>query len=177
MDIELLKNKIAAIQNVIPTLNDFLEKGFDKDYATQISADYSINLKEDFIIDSTFSYLDFFNYNVKMNLCFLGFQLLEQENYQDFTVIGNRDSDLLILIKKTNEIAIYDQYSSDIIAYIAKDFEMFLNLLPVLISYDKVGFLGEEYSTNLKKNTFDKIEEVLKSKKYYSFFNQIIDCK
>lgn len=177
MNTELVKSKIVAIQNVIPSINEFLEKGFDKDYATQILADYSIILNENIILESKISFLDFFNKNVKLNLSFFGFSLSEQEDFEDFTVIGNRDSDSIIVIKKTNEIALFDQYNSEILGYLAEDFEMFLDLIPVLISYDKLGYLGEEYSTSLKKNTLKKLKEILKSKKYYSFFDQSISCE
>lgn len=89
--------------------------------------------------------------------------LTEIEEYEDFYKIGDIESDLLILIKSTEEIAILDHEHFEIRYYISENFDVFLDLIPILISYDKLGYLGKEYTTAIKNKTLEEIKKILKS--------------
>ncbi|SEP21266.1 hypothetical protein SAMN05444671_0320 [Flavobacterium sp. CF108] len=170
-----LKTKIDAIKNVCPTIEDFLKKGFDQDYAEQISSDFSISIKPNAVFLENAVLLEQFNKNVNFkNFSFLGFTLKNHEDHKDFVSIGFRDSELLIVIKETNEIALLDEENFEIMNYISKDFESFLDLISILVSYDKVGFLGDSYTSEIKSETLNKVREILSDQKYFSFFSETI---
>ncbi|MDR6763975.1 putative restriction endonuclease [Flavobacterium sp. 2755] len=120
-----------------------------------------------------------FNTNVNFkNFSFFGFTLKNHEDHKDFVSIGFRDSELLIVIKETNEIALLDGESFEVVNYISKDFESFLDLISILVSYDKIGFLGDSYTSEIKSETLTKIKESLSVQKYFSFFSEkIVEIK
>jgi hypothetical protein len=172
MQHNLLEQKIAKINSVTPKLDDFLQNGFDKDYTQAFISDYILEYKKE-CNETEVELFELFKLNVqyKRFSIFGSMMLTEFEEYEDFYEIGNLESDLLILIKSTKEIAILDHERFEIRNYISENFEVFLDLIPVLISYDKLGYLGKEYSTDIKNKTLGEIKKILKSEKYYSFFS------
>ncbi|WP_396148964.1 hypothetical protein [Flavobacterium sp.] len=167
-----LEQKIAKINSLIPKLDDFLQNGFDNDYAQAFISDYILEFKKE-CNETEIELFELFKLNVKYKRfsIFGSMMLTEFEEYEEFYKIGNLESDLLILIKSTKEIAILDHEHFEIRDYISKNFEVFLDLIPVLISYDKLGYLGEKYTIDIKVKTLKEIKKILKSEKYYSFFS------
>lgn len=172
MQYNLLEQKIAKINSVTPKLDDFLQNGFDKDYAQAFISDYILEYKKQ-CNETEVELFELFKLNVQYKrFSIIGnIMLTEIEEYEDFYKIGNLENDLLILIKSTKEIAILDHEHFEIRDYISKNFEVFLDLIPILISYDKLGYLGEKYTMALKIKTIEEIKKVLKNEKYYSFFS------
>lgn len=78
------------------------------------------------------------------------------------------------MIKETKEVVLLAEDRLEIIYYISQNFEKLLDLLPILISYEKIGFLGERYTTEIKNQTLKQIKELLLEKKYFSFFSESI---
>jgi hypothetical protein len=177
MNKESLQNKISKIYNVSPNVNDFLNKGFDMKYSLAMEKNYKI----EFTIPENIYELDFSTYYknfIKFN-SFTVFglrlhQMEESEEFEDFYVIGRRESDLIILFKSTNEIAIFDKYNEEILYYIAKNLEMLFDLLPILIEYDKIGYLDQKYTEEIKNETLSKIKDLITEKKFYSFYKYSI---
>ena len=167
---ELLISKIKNIQNVAPTIDDFLNRDFDMDYAKEISKDFTICLKDNIQEVPNKSLTELFNQNVKFKgFNFFGFYFCEFVEYKDVIQIGNRDSDIIIIIKQTDEIALLNTDTNEIISFLAKNFAELLDIIPILISYDKIGFLGETYTDEIKKQTLADLKKCLE-KKYIKFY-------
>jgi len=167
---ELLISKIKNIQIVAPTIDDFLNRDFDMDYAKEISKDFTICLKDSIQEGPNKSLTELFNQNVKfIGFTFFGFYFCEFEEYEDFIQIGNRDSDIIIIIKQTDEIALLNTETNEIISFLAKNFVELLDIIPILISYDKIGILGETYTDEIKKQTLANLKKSLE-KKYFKFY-------
>lgn len=167
-----LEQKIAKINSVTPKLDDFLQNGFDINYAQAFISDYILEYKKE-CNETQIELFELFKLNVKYKrFSIIGnIMLTEIEEYEDFYKIGDIESDLLILIKSTEEIAILDHEHFEIRHHISENFEVFLDLIPILISYNKIGYLGQEYTIEIKIKTLEEIKKLLKSEKYYSFFS------
>jgi hypothetical protein len=171
MSIQLLQQKLTLIKEASPTKEDFLNSGFDLNYATAIAQQYHFEFNEA-NNHSAESLFELYRMTVSSRqFSVFGLSLCEVEEEEDFYQIGNSDADLLILIKATQEIALLDIENGEIIAYIAKDFAMFLDLLPLLVLYDKIGYLGQKYTAEVKNKTVEKIIQLIVDPKYYSFFS------
>ena len=171
----ILKTKIDQIKNEIPSLKDFHQAGFDLDYANDIIKDFTIDLINE-VPDNNNVTIKLFNDYVNFKtFSVFGFNFIEYEEYEDFYHIGFLDVDYIISIKATNEIAILNSENSEIEAFISKDFNSFLELMPVLVGYDKIGYLGGNYTPLIKSNTLEEIKQILSMEKYYSFFIQSFD--
>lgn len=171
MYIQLLQRKLTAIKEASPTINDFLINGFDLKYASDILNLYKFEFEgnTDYSVSNLF---ELYRMSVKCNsFSVFGLSLSEVQEYDEFYQIGSRESDPIILLKSTNEVAILDIENYEIIYYISKDFEMFLDLLPILILYDKIGYLGQKYNLEIKNITLEKIINLLVDAKYYTFFS------
>ncbi|UPQ77816.1 hypothetical protein M0M57_09250 [Flavobacterium azooxidireducens] len=167
-----LEQKIAKINSVTPKLDDFLQNGFDINYAQAFISDYILEYKKQ-CNETEVELFELFKLNVQYKrFSIIGnIMLTEIEEYEDFYKIGHHESDLIILIKSTEEIAILDHEDFEIREFISENFEVFLDLIPILISYDKLGYLGKEYTTDIKNKTLEEVKKILKSEKYYSFFS------
>ncbi|RXR35548.1 hypothetical protein EQG68_01225 [Flavobacterium piscinae] len=167
-----LEQKIAIINSVTPNLDDFLQNGFDNDYAQAFISEYILEYKKQ-CNETEVELFELFKLNVRYKrFSIIGnLMLTEIVEYEDFYKIGNLERDFLILIKSTEEIAIIDHENFEIRYYISENFEVFLDLIPVLISYDKLGYLGVKYTMDIKIKTLEKIKKIVKSEKYYFFFS------
>jgi hypothetical protein len=172
MNNNLLKEKIEQIKKSCPTIEDFIKKGFDKEYSEEIANDFRIELNNE-VSHENGELFELFNINVNFkNFCVFGFKFIQYEEYQEFFHIGFLEADYIIFIKSTKEIAVLDYMSSEINFFLAKKFDVFLDLLPILIDYDKIGYLGENYTNQIKEETIIEIKVLLEDRKYYSFFEQ-----
>lgn len=168
------KNKLTIIDKSCPHLDDFLIKGFDKEYAETFVRMFKLNLKHEKIIpyDSLF---EMFRHNINFSdFAVLGFDFIDFIEFDDFYQLGTIDVDLLVLLKSTNEIAIIDFYNFEISSLVSDSFDSFINLLPILISYDKIGFLGGSYTDEIKNQIKISIKNIISDSKYYSYFINII---
>ncbi len=168
-----LEEKINAIIEATPKESEFLERGFDKAYSKEILNDYTIKIFKE--IDQTSDLLKQFRESViYKGFSVFGFWFTEITDSEKFTQIGSLDTDLIVVLKKTAEVVLIEKYSEKIVGYLAKDFSTFLDLLPELINYDKIGFLGENYTIEIKESLKEKLSE-LNEDKYYSFYKNRIN--
>lgn len=173
--IEILKSKINKIIDACPGINDFLDEGFDLEYAKEISNDFKIRLKDNFNGNVNDDLATLFKKNVEYkNFSFFGFTLNEFEEHKDFIHIGNQDVNLLVVIKKTQKVALLDFNTFDIIAYISNDFIEFLDIISILVAYSKIGYLGKTYTDEIKEKTLSELEKIPLNKEILSYYSKSI---
>ena len=172
--IEILKAKIEKIVNACPTTNDFINEGFDLDYAKAISSDFNIGLKNNLEVGINDDLATLFNKNGEFrNFSFFGLSLNDFEEYEEFTTIGSQDVDFIAILKKTGEVVLVNEDPFEIAFYLANSFGEFLDIIPILVSYTKVGFLGGEYTPEFKKEITNSLENILQTK-YFNFYKNRI---
>ncbi len=169
---------IGKISNVVPTTLDIknnIEDCSDED-ALAIKEMFSLKMKHKFIERNDFLQNFVVNVNSKTFQCF-GFSFIPKLETDDkYNYFGRLDSYFLAEDKLNSEILIVDRYDSfpKKKYTIAPNFKSFLELLPILLEYDKYGYIGVSYTDSKKKEVLSKIKNHLHKRKYYSFFKESI---
>lgn len=172
---EILKSKITKIIDACPSIKDFLDEGFDLEYAKEINSDFEIRLKDNFNGNINDDLATLFKKNVEYkNFSFFGFTLNEFEEHKDFIHIGNQDVNLLIVIKKTQKVALLDFNTLEIIPYVLNDFIEFLDIISILVAYSKIGYLGKTYTSEIKEKTLYELEKIPLNKEIHSYYRNSI---
>ncbi len=164
-------DKMNEIKSQIPVVKDFVNKGFDDDYANAILNEYQFELCNDVKGQNQSSFLSQLINNVKFNnFTFFGLSLSEFKEYEDYVLIGFRDVENLIILKETGEVALVDELFSDILYLISPNIETFIDIIPVLIKYDLMGYFGEKYTVEKKMKTYAELETLISDDKYLFFY-------
>lgn len=176
--IKMMENKIILVdflkklQLVQPTLDDFLKAGYDLKTSKDLFKKFDIKFKESSYLELNNLFDDFFkNFNIK------GFSpgnwSFEQEPYKvdNFIVFATDDIDLLAQDLYTNEIKLFDFFDYSKVTFIAPNFKTFLDVVIIEIEYDKVGYLNQDFTKEMRITYKEKLKTILKNNKFLDYFS------
>lgn len=173
MDLDLFYKKL---QDCIPSIEDLEMAGYDSEVAETLRNDFVISLKGNSIVNTKSTVNSFFQSFNTRGFCVFNISFLKDlEIHMEYIRFGRMNDFDLIIVNETKEVILYDSITDDVISKISESFEDFINIIPLLINYEKRGYLNLPYSRDIKDILIIELKRILKHEEYYKYFFQTIN--
>lgn len=92
---------------------------------------------------------------------------------EEFFIFGGRDTDMLVVDKKTLEIKFLTE-DDELLHVLARTFSDYLSIFVALSEFSIKGFFGHSISDEEGDDVLKKCKEIVKDDKYFSFYEELL---